>query len=668
MVIDDVGNSQKREPTQNHSNKSDSSEHSSAFIASPVDRLAAFMADLVVFLPILTLCLAPIKKQVLLAQIAGDNEKLLILGFVGAGVVSLLLVVYQTLFIGLMGATPGKKFLGLKVVNIWNKTKPDFFSAFVRSSFWVLSLCTFGIPWLAIFSNSHRRPLHDRAADTLVLVPDRKRASSSPGMVETSMINGLNAAIITFTILVFSVIFQSYIHDNKHLADTIVNSSEASTQRCESVTSAIGGWLGTEKQAPGRTEIALALHAGERIDDECLESEVTMNFLEEKDLELSYLAKALIKQDDEEQFADYIEKVCEKDEKTSGCSLLEYLQAQKSDAIHITDDAPTYLRIWAVRLNLERGHPQEAIAQLKNPAPHMDLAYYYSMKRLQAQLELKRETDINQDFLASLDGLNREERISLSRETCLAETQMGCSGAKLSCQKLLEFSTSFKTEKELSFENPQSVLAIARAVRCENKPELYEKFQSAVEIPAGRALLQALELKSKGKIKDAMTMLKSLSRQKELSEFRVESLALLSELSQKPAELESLSSEWGEEEPSSISWRYFGWALAEAYFNLGDYSRAFEVGQKLKDSGFNSVEFQKKLVVAAYRADQVEAAKELLVDLDALESETKVVERLPASSEKEANDLEEQLQKISEVLRASASSSAPDDKEEEKDL
>ena len=116
--------------------------------------------------------------------------------------------------------------------------------------FWFLSLCGFGIPWLAIFSNSHRRPIHDRAADTLTLVSERARAAATPGLVESSMINGLNAAILTFSLLVGSVVFQSYIHENKSVADAIVEESETSSQRCEQVSSAVSDWLGTEEQSP----------------------------------------------------------------------------------------------------------------------------------------------------------------------------------------------------------------------------------------------------------------------------------------------------------------------------------------------------------------------------------------------------------------------------------
>lgn len=647
MVSDDVD----RSSGQSNFNDKDSNVNASAFIASPVDRLAAFMADLVLFLPLVTLVLAPLKKEALLAQIAEDHQRLLMIGMGGAAIAGALLIAYQTIFIGAFGITPGKRFLGLRVINIWDKQKPTYFSAFVRSLFWFISLCTLGIPWLAIFSNSHRRPMHDRVADTLIVVSDRSRASTSPGLVESSMINGLNAAVITFSILVGSIFLQAYVHDNKEIAEVIANESVPSSQRCEQVTAAMGEWLGTEERTPNRMEIALALHAGERIEDDCLDAEATTNFLEEKHLELSYLAKALLKRDDEEQFSDYMDKVCESEEQTTECELLEAVRASADKPVNLPASlagaSPTYFRLWAVRLNLERGFAAEALALLDIPAPHMDLAYYFAAKRLQAKLDLKYETDIRSDFLASVDGLNREERISLARETCLAQTQLTCD-QHFACTKLLEFASAFKAESELSFENPSSVLAIARAVRCEGQPELYKKFLSEVEIAPGRSLIEASKLLAEGKKSSAIKMLRALAKQEDFADIRTEASALLLAQANEKTDLEAVSSEWTELEKTSPGWRFLGWQLHKAYLQRNDYARALEVGQQLKVSGINSIALQKNLIVAAYEADQIDEARDLLAELNGeLNVETSQLDRVPASvdtSEKHFESIAEKLQ------------------------
>ncbi len=643
MVSDDVD----RSSGQSNFTKTTSDVDASAFIASPVDRLAAFMADLVLFLPLVTLVLAPLKKEALLAQIAEDHQRLLMIGMGGAAIAGALLIAYQTIFIGAFGVTPGKRFLGLRVINIWDKQRPTYFAAFVRSIFWFISLCSLGIPWLAIFSNSHRRPMHDRVADTLTVVSDRARAAGSPGLVESSMINGLNAAVITFSILIGSVFLQAYVYENKDIAEVIASESIPSSQRCEQVTSAVGEWLGTEEQTPNRMEIALALHAGERIEDDCLDAEATTNFLEEKHLELSYLAKGLLKRDDEEQFSDYMDKVCEADEQTTECELLEAVRASSDKPVtlptSLADLSPAYFRIWAVKLNLERGFAAEALALLDTPAPHMDLAYYFAVKRLQAKLDLKYETDVRSDFLASIDGLNREERISLARETCLAQTQLTCD-QHFACGKLLEFASAFKAESELSFENPSTVLAIARAVRCEDQPELYKKFLSEVEIAPGRALIEASKLLAEGKKTSAVKMLKSLAKQDDFVDIRAEASGLLLDYANAKTDLEAVSTEWSELEKTSAGWRYLGWQLHKAYLQRSDFARALEVGQQLKISGINSLSLQKNLIVAAFEADQIDEARELLAEIDLPKADG--LDRVPASAS------DSQFEKVVELLKA----------------
>ena len=644
MVSDDVD----RSSGQSNFNKSNDVS-ASAFIASPVDRLAAFMADLVLFLPLVTLVLAPLKKEALLAQIAEDHQQLLLIGMGGAAIACALLIAYQTFFIGAFGVTPGKRFLGLRVINIWDKQRPTYFAAFIRSVFWIFSLCSLGIPWLAIFSNSHRRPMHDRVADTLTVVNDQSRAAASPGLVERSMINGLNAAVITFSILLGSVFVQAYVYENKDIAEVIAIETTSSSQRCEQVTSAVGEWLGTEEHAPNRMEIALALHAGERIEDDCLDAEATTNFLEEKYLELSYLAKALLKREDEEQFSDYMDKVCESEQQTAQCELLEAVQASGDKPVALpaanAESSPTYFRIWAVKLNLERGFAAQALALLDTPAPHMDLAYYFATKRLQAKLDLKYETDIRSDFLASIDGLNREERISFARETCLAQTQLSCD-QHFSCGKLLEFTSAFKAERELSFENPSTVLAIARAVRCEDQPELYKKFLAQVEIAPGRDLIEASKLMAEGKTKSATKLLSSLAKQEDFVDIRAEAAALLLENANAKTDLETVSSDWSELEKTSVGWRYLGWQLHKAYLQRSDFARALEVGRQLKVAGINSTALQKNLVIAAYESDQVQEARDLLAELDQPKIEES--DRAPASASKT------QFEKIVELLDSTA--------------
>ncbi len=86
------------------------------------------------------------------------------------------MIAYEVIFVSSMGATPGKKLLGLHVTDIRTGGIPSFGAALVRWGFPIgLGLITCGLGAILIyispfFDNSGRlRGWHDKAANTLVL-------------------------------------------------------------------------------------------------------------------------------------------------------------------------------------------------------------------------------------------------------------------------------------------------------------------------------------------------------------------------------------------------------------------------------------------------------------------------------------------------------------------
>ncbi len=76
---------------------------------------------------------------------------------------------------------------------------------FVRSWFWIFEVLLLGIPFLAVFSNAKRRPLHDRVCDTLVV--SRVAAGvKGPGEWERLVIRGFFA--VAFAAVMLIAIFQ----------------------------------------------------------------------------------------------------------------------------------------------------------------------------------------------------------------------------------------------------------------------------------------------------------------------------------------------------------------------------------------------------------------------------------------------------------------------------
>lgn len=105
------------------------------------------------------------------ATMGGDSspDAMMQIQLIGVGVNLLIAVVYETLFIGKFGATPGKMALKLKVV------RPDgqpisYLRSFGRHWATALSAMILGIGYLmAAFDREEHRALHDRICDTRVV-------------------------------------------------------------------------------------------------------------------------------------------------------------------------------------------------------------------------------------------------------------------------------------------------------------------------------------------------------------------------------------------------------------------------------------------------------------------------------------------------------------------
>jgi len=74
---------------------------------------------------------------------------------------------------GRRGATPGKRALGLEVVDL-NGERPGFARATLRFVLRGLTAATAMLGWIMIALTSRRQALHDLAAGTLVIRSDRK--------------------------------------------------------------------------------------------------------------------------------------------------------------------------------------------------------------------------------------------------------------------------------------------------------------------------------------------------------------------------------------------------------------------------------------------------------------------------------------------------------------
>ncbi|MCJ8277180.1 MAG: RDD family protein [Bdellovibrionales bacterium] len=119
-------------------------------LASPKDRLASYVVDALLLLPLVQLLQAPFKRWILESFIFGESEGVIWFRLINMAIFILAFVVYYTVMTYFGGQTLGKKFFGVKVISYQGKI--TLVTAFLRSFSIFLEMVCVAIPFFAIFS------------------------------------------------------------------------------------------------------------------------------------------------------------------------------------------------------------------------------------------------------------------------------------------------------------------------------------------------------------------------------------------------------------------------------------------------------------------------------------------------------------------------------------
>lgn len=305
-------------------------------LARPLDRLAAVIADLLLALPVIAVFSAPFRRHATEAQMIGSDENWIAAWIGVLAVTVILLIVYQTVFLALWGVTPGKRFMGLRVVSIWrpeDRLRPQ--QALVRSCGFVLELVLFCMPLVALLGDTLRRSFHDRLAETVVVSVRPERVASAPSSSEHTVALGLQAAAFLAVAIVCSSTIWSRLHrssspTNEKGAAEAANKDEAN-HLCAIVSQAHQEWLPLRGEAtPSRLSVALTLYAAGRIELDCLSREADLalwsahqDSLDER--ASANLAKGLVEFDHNKQAKVYFDRACEESKNSDACRMGQFL-------------------------------------------------------------------------------------------------------------------------------------------------------------------------------------------------------------------------------------------------------------------------------------------------------------------------------------------------------
>lgn len=108
---------------------------------------------------------------ILWEQISSASESETIVALINSYTLEYLLIkiIYHTLFIYLYGATIGKIFMKIEVVDAFTMQRPAFSSALNRGVFRIISEMVFYLGFIWAFYDRNRQGWHDKTARTLVV-------------------------------------------------------------------------------------------------------------------------------------------------------------------------------------------------------------------------------------------------------------------------------------------------------------------------------------------------------------------------------------------------------------------------------------------------------------------------------------------------------------------
>lgn len=446
-------------------------------IAHPMDRFLAVFFDFSIFSPIIGFVLLPLLSMVeKVYQSSGSSLETFVYMSILIINIILLTVVFMATSLFLFSATPGKIFLKLRVVNEEGKSL-NLHQSFMRSIFWVLEFFFCGIPFLEIFSDSHRRPIHDRVARTMVITL-KKTQTKVPNLQEAHLVKQilmLSSLAFASCILILSSSFQNLAEKGEFKKAELAEAGYL----CDAVTQ-------NTKKEESRILKATTLFLAEEIPKECLLSEVDFVFWRPLPVERdwAYLARAFISSDNKKIKEEYLNRVCDEDSHGLACQFAQYEANPKTQKLETlveraeNNDEKNLVHLKLAVESYESGNyisAEKSFRQIASASGLEAFALKGVMKTLWALN--KKETSLGV-YLATFPQLRPEEKIEISAWSCHEQVDLDCSSKlRSSCQDLRD---QFSNEKYVSEPQADSYVALAfiRDTECrKNEKQNWKSYQ-----------------------------------------------------------------------------------------------------------------------------------------------------------------------------------------------
>jgi len=642
MVLDDVFNPRPESSASDPRSPEEAARRLDARLASPIDRLAAVVADLVLVVPVIALLVAPFTFRAKEARLLGEDQWLETAVLSGALLAALAWIVYQTAFNALYGGSPGKLILRLRVVSVWSGERPSFSEAFLRALVWVCEGAAFGVPFLSVFSNLRRRPLHDRAAETRVIVLARNREVGLSTLPEMSLASGFQSACLAMATMVFSVNYFQYQSDQSSTAAAALK-REDEGRLCPEVREALHE---SPKRQTGslrdRLEVALLLSAAEQLESECLEQEADFALWKNGPPALAYLAKGLVVgARSERKSLEYLDEACREAHASGGdadaCRLATLVKNEREtdgadddagDGVEVKQkaaqrdaeaeaiisglgaDTQPYLIVAVAKRLVSAGEIERALDLLDSLHDVRRLGGFVARERAKALWRLGRKSESLAAMRSVIDMSESKTRLETARWFCDRETDFGAcnEGGQVACSELKR---SIDRDPHALIRADVAVSSI-RGERCVSDKPDWREMKERIPSDEGKALLESLALIDEGNVPAAVEKLRALaagSGEGETSPFHIEAKAKLIDLARSVEELTSERRSWEQGAQGAPGWQTLGRHLIAKLCALRSWDDAIAIGLKLVKADPSDRETYAMMIDAAHGAGNVKMAQ-----------------------------------------------------------
>lgn len=447
---------------------SSSSQKKDLPIAPAIDRFLAFVFDLVIFTPIFSFILAQVFRQVeLMYFVSPQSVEFLVFVAVAVLFAAILTILFQTLFLLLMGATPGKYFFKMKVVSVASSEQRLLFSqAFLRSVLWVGELFLFALPWLEVMSDAGRRPLHDRAAGTMVITK-KGTGDLGPHHIESQFVRQI-LVFCSLLAMIWTIFTVGHFYQQAVRGDFKRAELEADEYLCPTVTQSMNsGVSASTATQETRIDKALALYLAGEISEICLASEADFVLWAPSETEKSwaYLAKGLLLKQDQAQFEAYLQKACDQDETGPACGISEFQANPRGKPI--PPGSQTALILQVIQ-DFESGKyeiAEKGFIQISRQRGFEVFSQQGIVKSLWAQNQIEKSKGA---YLNVVHQMRPSSQAELATWICHEELDRHCSQEAIeACEDLKKVLRANQTPIEDSF----AALAIIREKECRQTNE-----------------------------------------------------------------------------------------------------------------------------------------------------------------------------------------------------